>query len=103
MESQQKLADNASNFERRIRGTPREGGALPARIAVCGRCEYKMRTSYKRSHRYVCSNALSETYREPMCLSLPGPAVDDAVVEAFLEAVRSVEVDLLEEVLTERK
>lgn len=48
-------------------------------------------------------NALSETYREPMCLSLPGQAVDDAVVEAFFEAVRPAELDLLEEVLAERK
>jgi hypothetical protein len=50
----------------------------------------------------VC-NALSETYREPMCLSLPGQAVDDAVVEAFFAAIRPAELDLLEEVLVERR
>jgi DNA invertase Pin-like site-specific DNA recombinase len=102
LENQQKLSDNASDFDRRMRGVPREGGALLAGIAVCGRCGYKMRASYKRSHRYVC-NALSETYREPMCLSLPGQVVDDAVVEAFFEAIRPAELDLLEEVLAERR
>lgn len=102
LENQQKLADNASDFDRRVRGVPRDGGALLAGIAVCGRCGYKMRAAYKRSHRYVC-NALSETYRQPMCLSLPGQAVDDAVVEAFFEAVHPAELDLLEEVLAERK
>ncbi len=102
LENQQKLTDNASDFDRRVRGVARDGGALLAGIAVCGRCGYKIRASYKRSHRYVC-NALSETYREPMCLSLPGQAVDDAVVEAFFEAIRPAELDLLEEVLAERK
>lgn len=102
LENQHKLADNASDFDSRIRGVARDGGALLAGIAVCGRCGYKIRVSYKKSHRYVC-NALSETYRQPMCLSLPGRAVDDAVVEAFFEAVRPAEIDLLAEVLEDRK
>lgn len=102
LENQQKLADNASDFDRRVRGVARDGEALLAGIAVCGRCGYKIRVSYKRSHRYVC-NALSETYREPMCLSLPGQAVDDAVVKTFFEAIRPAELDLLAEVLAERR
>jgi DNA invertase Pin-like site-specific DNA recombinase len=102
LENQRKLTDNASNFERRVRGAPRDGSTMLAGIAVCGRCGHKMRAAYKRSHRYVCS-ALSEQYRQPMCLSLPGPSVDAAVVEAFFEAVRPAELDLLEEVLAERK
>lgn len=102
LENQQRLADNASGFDRRVRGAPRDGSALLAGIAVCGRCGHKMRASYKRSHRYVC-NALSEAYRQPMCLSLPGRVVDDAVIEAFFEAISPAELDLLEEVLTERK
>lgn len=102
LENQGRLADNASGFERRVRGAPRDGTALLAGMAVCGRCGHKMRAAYKRRHRYVC-NALSETYRQPMCLSLPGPSVDAAVVEAFFEAIRPAELDLLEEVLAERK
>lgn len=102
LENQRRLADNASGFERRVRGAPRDGGALLAGIAVCGRCGHKMRVSYKRRHRYVC-NALSEQYRQPMCLSLPGPSVDAAVVQSFFEAVRPAELDLLEEVLAERR
>jgi DNA invertase Pin-like site-specific DNA recombinase len=102
LENQRKLADNASDFDRRVRGAPRDGSALLAGIAVCGRCGHKMRAAYKRRHRYVC-NSLSETYRQPMCLSLPGPSVDAAVVEAFFEAIRPAELDLLEEVLAERK
>jgi hypothetical protein len=102
LENQQRLADNASGFDRRVRGAARDGAALLAGIAVCGRCGHKMRAAYKRSHRYVC-NALSEAYRQPMCLSLPGEAVDDAVVGAFFEAISPAELDLLKEVLSERK
>lgn len=102
LENQRKLTDNASGFDRRVRGAPRDGTALLAGLALCGRCGHKMRAAYKRKHRYVC-NALSETYRQPMCLSLPGPSVDAAVVEAFFEAVRPAELDLFEEVLAERK
>jgi DNA invertase Pin-like site-specific DNA recombinase len=102
LENQRRLVDNASGFDRRVRGAPRDGSALLAGIAVCSRCGYKMRAAYKRKHRYVC-NSLSETYRQPMCLSLPGPSVDAAVVEAFFEAIRPTELDLLEEVLAERK
>jgi DNA invertase Pin-like site-specific DNA recombinase len=102
LENQRRLVDNASGFDRRVRGAPRDGSALLAGIAVCSRCGHKMRAAYKRKHRYVC-NSLSETYRQPMCLSLPGPSVDAAVVEAFFEAIRPTELDLLEEVLAERK
>ncbi len=102
LENQQRLADNASGFDRRIRGAPRDGTALLAGIAVCGRCGHKMRAAYKRRHRYVC-NSLSEAYRQPMCLSLPGKTVDEAVVGAFFKAIRPAELDLLEEVLAERK
>ncbi len=101
LENQRRLANNASGFDRRVRGAPRDGTALLAGMAVCGLCGHKMRAAYKRRHRYVC-NALSEAYRQPMCLSLPGPSVDAAVVEAFFEAVRPAELDLLEEVLAER-
>jgi len=38
-----------------------------------------------------------------MCLSLPGQVVDDAVVKAFFAAIRPAELDLLTEVLADRK
>jgi hypothetical protein len=57
-----------------------------------------MRVAYKTHHRYVC-NALNETYRAPMCLSLDGASVDIAVVAAFFAALAPAELDLLDEVL----
>jgi hypothetical protein len=57
-----------------------------------------MRVAYKARHRYVC-NALSETHRAPMCLSLDGASLDAAVVAAFFAALAPAELDLLDEVL----
>jgi DNA invertase Pin-like site-specific DNA recombinase len=98
MANQERLAENASNFARRVRGAPRKGDALLAGLTVCGRCGHQMRTVYKSQHRYVC-NALNETYRAPMCLSLDGASVDAVVVAAFFTALAPAELDLLDEVL----
>jgi hypothetical protein len=96
--NQERLAENASSFARRVRGAARKGEALLAGLAVCGRCGHQMRTVYKSQHRYVC-NALNETYRAPMCLSLDGASVDAVVVAAFFAALAPAELDLLDEVL----
>lgn len=101
LENQERLTDNATDNGHRRRGAARDGKALLAGIAVCGACGRKMRVAYKGNHRYVC-HALGETYREPMCMSIPGESVDEAVIRAFFEAVRPAELDLLEEVLSER-
>lgn len=98
MANQERLADNASSFARRARAAPRDGVALLAGLAVCGRCGHQMRVAYKARHRYFCS-ALTDCYRAPMCLSLDGAALDDAVVEAFFAVLAPAELDLLDAVL----
>ncbi len=98
MEIQARLTDNASRHAWRARGSPRDGAALLAGLAVCGRCGHQMRVGYKARHRYLC-NAVSASHAAPMCLSLDGPSVDAAVVEAFFAALAPAEIDLLEEVL----
>jgi hypothetical protein len=100
--NQARLTDNASAFARRARGAPREGVALLAGLAFCGCCGRPMRVAYKTHHRYVC-NALNETYRAPMCLSVDGASVDAAVVAAFFAALAPVELDLLDEVLAAQR
>jgi DNA invertase Pin-like site-specific DNA recombinase len=98
MVNQEQLADNASAFDRRARAAPREGLALLAGLAVCGRCGHQMRVGYKARHRYLC-HALSEEYRASQCLSLEGEGIDAAVVAAFFAALAPAELDLLEDVL----
>ncbi len=98
MANQQRMADNASNFNRRVRGAPRSGVGLLAGLVVCGHCGRQMRTMYKPHPRYVC-NALSGDYGAPMCLHLDGRSIEAVVVAAFFEALAPAELNLLDEVL----
>jgi DNA invertase Pin-like site-specific DNA recombinase len=96
--NQERLADNAARYVLRRRGAARNGAALLAGLAVCGRCGRQMQVEYKAHHRYVCS-ALAKEYGASLCLHLDGPSIDAAVVEAFFAALQPAELDLLEEVL----
>jgi hypothetical protein len=96
--NQQRLADNASNYARRMRGAPREGAALLAGLVVCGHCGRQMRAIYKPKPRYVCG-ALNKVYGGAHCLHLDGMGIDTAVAAAFFDALQPAELDLLDEVL----
>jgi DNA invertase Pin-like site-specific DNA recombinase len=96
--NQTRMSENASDFSRRTRGSPRQGTALLAGLVVCGQCGRQMRSLYKPSVRYVC-NAANRTYGAPMCLHLDGASIEAAVVEAFFSALAPAELDLLDEVL----
>lgn len=98
MANQQRLADNASNYVRRMRGAPREGGALLAGLVVCGQCGRQMHATYKPKPRYVC-DALSKTHGGSQCLHLEGASIETAVTEAFFAALQPAELDLLDDVL----
>ncbi len=98
MANQQQLADNASTYQRRMRGTARQGAALLAGLVVCGHCIREMRATYKPKPRYVCA-ALTKTYGGSQCLHLEGASIEAAVVAAFFDALAPAELDLLDEVL----
>jgi DNA invertase Pin-like site-specific DNA recombinase len=100
--NQARLSDNASRFTHRTRGAVRQGTALLVGLVVCGRCGRQMRVGYKPQIRYFCS-ALSQAYGEGSCLNLDGPSVEAAVVRAFFEAIQPAELDVLDEVLAERR
>jgi DNA invertase Pin-like site-specific DNA recombinase len=100
--NQARMHDNASRFDRRARVAVRSGHALLVGLVVCGRCGRQMRVAYKPQIRYVCA-ALCQVYGESSCLNLDGPSIEVAVVEAFFQAIRPAELDLLDEVLAERR
>ena len=102
MANQQQLAENGSNFARRLRGAAREGAALLAGLVVCGHCGHQMRVCYKPTVRYFC-NALTKTHAGPGCLHLEAGAIEGAVVDAFFAALAPAELDLLAEVLAARQ
>ncbi len=96
--NQGRMSENASDYNRRMRGVPRHGAALLAGLVVCGQCGRQMRAIYKPAVRYIC-NALGKAFGAPTCLHLDGASIETAVVEAFFAAVAPAELDLLDEVL----
>ena len=97
-----RLADNASSFARRARGVPRQGQALLAGLAVCGRCGYQMRVVYKPHLRYACQ-AMAATYGASSCVHVDGSSVDDAVAKTFFAALAPAELNLLDEVVAAQR
>lgn len=98
---QGRLDQNGYCFAQNRPGAPKGGRALLAGLVFCGRCGRRMQVHYRdpdRGPRYIC-RASANSHGGPTCSHLQGAAVDEAVVEAFFEAVRPSEIALLEEVL----
>jgi DNA invertase Pin-like site-specific DNA recombinase len=99
--NQQRLRQNGYRLAENARGAPRSGPALLAGLVVCGHCGRRMGVVYggsKGHGGYVCT-ALPSTHGARSCLYAPRVNADEAVVEAFFEAIRPAELDLLEEAL----
>jgi hypothetical protein len=101
LSNRERLRQNGYRLAENTRGAPRGGPALLAGLAVCGHCGRRMGVVYggsKGQGGYVCT-ALPSTHGARSCLYAPRPNTDEAVVEAFFEALRPAELDLLEEAL----
>ena len=99
--NKQRLQQNGYRLAENTRGAPRSGPALLAGLAVCGHCGRRMSVVYggnKGHGGYVCT-ALPRNAGAQSCLYAPRLNTDAAVVEAFFEAIRPAELDLLEETL----
>jgi DNA invertase Pin-like site-specific DNA recombinase len=93
------LADNYAQYRRnQTRGTPRQGAALLQGIAYCGQCGHKMFCQYKRGTRYVC-NHLRQQFGEPLCQVICAKPIQERVVELFMQAFSSIELDLHNQVM----
>src|ERR671924_351975 len=83
------LDDNYGAYEHnRRRGVPRQGAALLQGLVYCGRCGHKMMVQYKGGNEYLCNYLRGQT-QAPVCQRLPADPVDQQVVAAFFEALRS--------------
>jgi DNA invertase Pin-like site-specific DNA recombinase len=99
--NRERLQENGYRLTENQRGAPRSGSALLAGLAVCGHCGRRMSVVYggnKGHGGYVCT-ALPSNAGAQSCLYAPRLNTDEAVVEAFFEAIRPAELDLLEEAL----
>ena len=102
---QERLRQNATRFTEstsRAQGSARKGAALLQGLVVCGDCGYRMQVEYKPSPYYVCGE-LKRRFGEPICRSLHGVAIDEAVVQAFFEAIQPAQLDALEAILAEQE
>src|SRR5215510_4195197 len=88
------LRDNHAEYDRnKTRGVPRAGQALLHGLLYCGECGHKMLVQYKHNTYYLC-NMLRQKYGVPVCQNIPGDPVDQAVLEAFFQALSPIELDV---------
>jgi DNA invertase Pin-like site-specific DNA recombinase len=77
-------------------GTPRGGPSLLAGLLICGRCGYRMATSYRtngRDLRYQCSRGnVAKGYK--LCQSVAGQAIDAVVERLLLTALKPSSIDV---------
>jgi len=77
-------------------GAVREGSALLQGIASCGHCGRRLLTHYRGRNStpaYHCAGKDIVEGRGEYCLTVGGLAIEQAVANAFLEAVRPAAVD----------
>src|SRR5262245_49563141 len=88
------LRDNHAEYTRnRTRGVPRSGQALLHGLLYGGEWAHKMVVQSARSTYYICDH-LRRQSRAPVCQCIPGDPVDQAVLEAFFQALSPVELDV---------
>ena len=71
-------------------GALREGTALLQRLATCGHCGRRLRTHYRGRNTtpgYHCAGKDIVNGRGVYCLNVGGVQIDEAVTQAFLEAL----------------
>ena len=86
------------------RGVARQGTALLQGIVWCGHCGRKMGVQHhaskeKRSATYLCQLGHQQDGEDSICQSMTARPVDAAVVQAFLEAVSPVGMEVAVAVL----
>src|SRR5437667_8540926 len=77
-------------------GAVREGAALLQGLATCGKCGRRLHTHYRGRNStpgYHCSGKDIVEGRGQYCLTIGGLAIEQAVANAFLEAVTPAALD----------
>ncbi len=98
--NQERIHANGTRFmelRKQAAGAVREGNGLLQGLVVCGHCGRRMYTNYKLRPTYSCAQQLHEEHST--CCVINGIAADQAVVQAFFQAIRPAELDALEQVL----
>jgi excisionase family DNA binding protein len=94
--NQTRMANNTRPQPHHGGGAVREGAALLQGLASCGHCGRRLRTHYRgRNHTpgYHCAGKDIVEGRGVYCLNIGGVQIDQAVTEAFLEALTPAGVE----------
>lgn len=104
--NQSKLLENANGFGADRRKSPaREGVALIQGLVLCGVCGVRMTVRYHmhQGHPipdYVCQRRGIQS-AQPLCQTVPGAQVDEAIAKLVLEAATPAAFDVALEVFEE--
>jgi DNA invertase Pin-like site-specific DNA recombinase len=88
--NQNRIAKNTRPTPHQAAGAIREGSALLQGIATCGRCGRHLRVYYQGRHStpgYYCAANSIVNGRGLHCLRVGGVRIDEAVSQAFLDAI----------------
>jgi len=93
-----RLHENAQALGSDRRGPPREGPAMLQGLTVCGVCGLRMTVRYRYGPPrtvpiYVCQRESIEHGDRPVCQSIVGSTIDQAVGDLVLEAVSPVALE----------
>jgi DNA invertase Pin-like site-specific DNA recombinase/predicted DNA-binding transcriptional regulator AlpA len=97
--NQARLDSNTRPQPHQAGGAVREGSALLQGIATCGHCGRRLHTHYRGRNStpgYHCAGKDLVDGRGVYCLNVGGLAIDQAVAQAFLEAVTPAAVEALQ-------
>jgi DNA invertase Pin-like site-specific DNA recombinase/translation initiation factor 2 beta subunit (eIF-2beta)/eIF-5/transposase len=85
-----RIAQNTRPVAHKDAGAIREGAALLQGLATCGKCGRRLRVYYQGKHStpgyYCAANKVMEG-RAEHCMRVGGVKIDNAVTEAFLDAI----------------
>jgi DNA invertase Pin-like site-specific DNA recombinase len=102
--NQDRISRNTHPKPHQAGGAIREGAALLQGLATCGHCGRKLKVYYqgKRSTPgYHCPGSTLANGRAQWCLRIGGKRIDQAVADAFLDAITPAGIDAASEAARE--
>jgi DNA invertase Pin-like site-specific DNA recombinase len=93
---QSRIAKNTRPLPHKAAGAVREGSALLQGLATCGKCGRRLRVYYQgkcSSPGYYCSSNSLVNGRAEHCMRVGGVKIDEAVTNAFLDAITPAAVE----------
>jgi len=93
-ENQLQIGQNYAEYrDRQSKGVPRTGKSLLHGLLYCGKCGHKMYVVYKDKNCYYKCSQERRSKRKQVCEVISASNIDNAVSDAFIEAMNPAEID----------